>query len=298
MVKLNIELPEKFLDKEVRCGYTVTAQMKEVWAVQLDMLSKFDAVCKKYGLIYYADSGTLIGAVRHNGYIPWDDDIDIVMMRGDYKKLLAVAEKEFKYPLFLQTAYSERNYIRAHAQLRNSETTGCIFADVNTTYNKGIFIDIFPMDNLPDDDHELEQFKKKVNISWKFLTAPYVEHKNVLKKIGAFIIGLMVPFNTAFKNYEKLCEKYNGTRTERVSYIAYSRGKEKHIWKYGWFEKYHNVPFEFTEIPIPDGYDERLRTEYGDYMIIKHAPTAHGGMYLSVDIPYTKYFENAFPNNK
>lgn len=294
MVDLKIQLPDGFLNEEVRCEYRVSSEMKKVWSVQLDLLNRLDEVCKKYGLVYYADSGTLIGAVRHSGYIPWDDDIDIVMMRKDYDRLLSVAEVEFKYPIFLQTAYSEKNYIRAHAQLRNSETTGCILPDVNTEYNKGIFIDIFPLDNIPDSDIELEIFKKKIKLCWKIITAPYVEHKKLITKIISSILSIVkkkVPFDVAFRKYEKLCKKYNKELTSRISYIAYSMGKEKHIWKRRWFEQYHRVPFEFMEIPIPNGYDDRLKKEYGDYMVIRHAPTAHGNVFYSADIPYAEYFD-------
>lgn len=291
MVDLKLQVPESFYGKEVRCGYTVPSEMKKVWAVQMDMLVELSRVCKKYGLVYYADSGTLIGAVRHKGYIPWDDDIDIVMMRADYERLLDVAKKEFSYPLFLQSAYSEKNYIRAHAQLRNSETTGCILPDVNSSYNKGIFIDIFPLDNLPDDDKELEKFKKNIDWRWKIIISPYVQHKNPMKKLVAKIIGL-IGFETLFSGYEELCTKYKNCETKRVSYIAYSRGKEKHIWEKKWFENHYEVPFEFIKIEIPSGYDERLKKEYGDYMVCRHAPTAHGEAILSADIPYTEYFKN------
>lgn len=254
------------------------------------MLCELDRVCEKYNLTYYADSGTLIGAVRHGGYIPWDDDIDVVMMRNDYMRLLEVADQEFSFPLFLQSAYSERNYLRAHAQLRNSKTTGCILADINTTYNKGIFIDIFPLDNLPDDDDELEKFKKKVRTMWRIINIPYAYHKNILKRIIAKPLQYITSYKRLFAKYEKLCGKYNDVKTQRISYIAYSQGKDKHIWKKEWFEKHYQVPFEFINIEIPEGYDARLKKEYGDYTVIRQAPTAHGEIILSADIPYTEYF--------
>ena len=112
MVKLEIELPEGFLDEEVRCGYTVTAKAKRAWAVQMDLLHKLDEVCKKYNLRYFADSGTLLGAARDKGYIPWDDDIDIVMLRKDYEKLRDVADEEFKHPYFYQDMYRDEGLIR------------------------------------------------------------------------------------------------------------------------------------------------------------------------------------------
>ena len=131
-----MEFDTEFCKEEVRCGYTVSEKMKKVWSVEMDMLKELIRVCKKYDLNYYADSGTLIGAVRHNGFIPWDDDIDVAMFREDYEKLLSVAKEEFKYPYFLQTVYSEKDYLRGHAQLRNSATTGCIKNDLDKSYNR------------------------------------------------------------------------------------------------------------------------------------------------------------------
>ena len=107
MVSLNIKLPENFLDEEIRDDYVVSSQMKQVWAVELDLLNKILEVCKKYNIKIIASGGTLLGAVRHKGFIPWDDDIDLMMMRDQYDKLCDVAEKEFKYPYFFQTEYKK-----------------------------------------------------------------------------------------------------------------------------------------------------------------------------------------------
>ena len=102
------EKPE-FYKEEIRCGYTVDEKTKRVWAVQLEMLDEVERICKANGLKYFADSGTLIGAIRHEGYIPWDDDIDLVMLREDYDKFVQIAPAWLKEDLVLQTVYTEKN---------------------------------------------------------------------------------------------------------------------------------------------------------------------------------------------
>ena len=142
MVELNIKLPESFFLEEERDGYLVSAEMKSLWAVQLDLLYELDRVCRKHGIKYILDFGTLLGAIRHKGYIPWDDDIDVSMLREDYDKLLSVASQEFKEPYFLQTEYSDPGSLRPNAQLRNSRTCGILKMDLVPLhgYNQGIFI--------------------------------------------------------------------------------------------------------------------------------------------------------------
>ena len=143
------EKPE-FYKEEIRCGYTVDEKTKRVWAVQLEMLDEVERICKANGLKYFADSGTLIGAIRHEGYIPWDDDIDLVMLREDYDKFVQIAPAWLKEDLVLQTVYTEKNYLRGHAQIRNSKTCGCNEEDKKAGYNCGIFIDIYPFDVMQD----------------------------------------------------------------------------------------------------------------------------------------------------
>lgn len=295
MVDLNLQIPDEFLQEEERGGYVISQKMKKVWAVQLDMLHQLDCICQKYGLTYYADSGTLIGAIRHQGYIPWDDDIDVVMKRKDYNKLLEIAPKELKSPLFLQTVYSDKDYIRGHAQLRNSATTGFIDSDKKRKCNKGIFIDVFVMDNLPDDEKKYKRFLKKIRFWWKVLKAYQYDKNNGHSFKGRLfcntwkIIYRFVDYRKVFRYYEKLCSRYQDIDTKRLSDIAFSKGKEKRIWETKWFDSAHRVPFEFIDIVIPDGFDGRLRKEYGEYMVIQHTATAHGNVTLNADIPYDEY---------
>lgn len=296
-----LKIEDGFFKEEVKFGYNISSKMKKVWAVELDMLKKIDEICKKYGITYFADSGTLIGVIRHKGFIPWDDDIDIVMLRDDYNKFLEVAKEELDYPYFLQTAYTDKGYCREHAQLRNSSTTGFILSDEKAMFNKGIFLDIFPLDELPDSNIKLKIQLLKMKVLWRILHSGTFHFKgnkysfkhNIFHLFSKIIIKIFT-FQRLFSHYEKISSKYNNKGNKRISYIAYSRGKEKHIWEKEWFKEAIRMPFENIEINVPIGYDQRLKKEYGDYMKISKVPTTHGGVIFEPDIPYEEYFKERY----
>ena len=94
-------IDENYLKEEIKCGFRITTERKKLFAVMLDLLYTFDNVCKKHDLKYFFVYGSLIGAVRHNGFIPWDDDLDVAMPREDYEKFIKLSD-EFNEPYFLQ----------------------------------------------------------------------------------------------------------------------------------------------------------------------------------------------------
>ena len=110
---------EKYLQPETRNGFYVDTTRKKVWLIALDLLHQFDSICQKYSLRYYLMFGSLLGAVRHNGFIPWDDDVDVAMPREDYEKIMKL-KNEFKHPYFLQNPYSDNGYYQSFMKLRNS----------------------------------------------------------------------------------------------------------------------------------------------------------------------------------
>lgn len=295
MLPISIEVPSEFLLEEKRCDYIVSSKMKQVWAIQLDLLTQLQNICKKYGLEYFADSGTLIGAMRHKGYIPWDDDIDIAMKREDYERLIEIAPKELSEPYFLQNAYSDR-FVKGYSRLRNTRTTCITLHDVKMKCNKGIFVDIFPLDLIPEGTDErspwIKNLKRRLDLIQVGANFRPSDFDNPLKKAVCFAENIyfnIFDYKKSFQRFEKECAKYNGTNSTKMSYIEYSMGKAKHYWDASCFGGSLEVPFEFTKISIPKGYDSRLRVEYGDYMEMRKAPTQHGTAILEPEISYIDY---------
>ena len=286
----------EFYREEVRCGFPVTEKMKRVWAVQLAMLDEVERICRKYGLRYFADSGTLIGAVRDKGYIPWDDDIDLAMLREDYERFVKVAPRELGEGLKLQTVYTEENYLRGHAQIRDGRTTGYNEEDARAGYNCGIFIDIFPLDGMPDGKLAARLWAFQVRLCWMVLYTwyryDYYEKKTLAGRLlHGFGRLLHIPMRRAYRRYEMVCARYRGKKTERVCDTVFISQLAKNTWERKWFEDVVYLPFENRQIPAPAGYDGRLRAEYGEYWKPAKAPTMHGGLVLDPDVPYEEYLK-------
>lgn len=304
MVDLKIELPDGFLEEEVRCDYTVTKDIKEVWAIEIDLLMQLDEVCKKHNLKYYITDGTMLGTVRHKGFIPWDDDIDVTMFRDDYEKLLKVAETEFKYPYFLQTEYSDPGCLRGHAQLRNSATTGILKTEEGKfKFNQGLFLDVFVMDNVIDDKKLFEQQKKdaekyrKRAVKYARWSTRYYKQNTWQSKVKGILYPVVNTFlrktkleEKNFRKFEEVCKRYNNMETKYVTTLEFSFDIErwgKRLKSY--FDKVEYMPFEFIKLPISVDYDEMLRNDYGDYMVFKKGASAHGDMIIDTARSYTEY---------
>ena len=121
--------------------------LRKAQLIMLDMLIEFDAICKKHRLQYWLDSGTLLGAVRHQGFIPWDDDIDLSMPIEDYNKFLEIAKSELSNDIFFQTSQTDKNFKFDYIKLRSNKASIVEFheKDKQIKYHQGVFVDIFPM---------------------------------------------------------------------------------------------------------------------------------------------------------
>lgn len=302
MLPIKLELPDGFLDEEVRCGYTVSAEMKKLWAVELDLLAEFDRVCKKHGLTYFADSGTLLGAIRHKGFIPWDDDIDVAMFREDYRKLTRIAAQEFRHPYFFQTPFTDPGLVMGGSRLRNSDTTLISdFENKRPYQNKGVFIDIFVLDNVPDSESALKNAKRFLKCYWRVLRyASYYESyfkpgekypaKRVLLGKASLALKKIFGMERLSRGYESYCSRWFGEETIRIGTLECSRGKD--IYQREWYDGVTFVPFEHINIPAPEGYHSVLSEMFGDYMVMKQVSSQHRALAFDAEIPYCEYENN------
>lgn len=268
------------LNEEVRCGFTVTRERKLLWACQLDMLKELLGVCERHGIRIFADAGTLIGAVREKGFIPWDDDIDMVMLREDYQKLCAVAGSEFKEPLFFQTIYTDRFYGNRHAQLRNSATT-CIRTDGRyPRHNAGVFIDIFVLDSIPSSVRGAARMFRRVKRRMLGVKTAV----KLVKHIPRWLYDRLDLDGRMYRRYERELMAHYADRNRYVSKISLH-------WREFLFDKedYADIvmlPFEDIMIPAPAGYDRILTINYGDYITPSKAPSGHGTLLFDTKRSY------------
>lgn len=289
--RLNISADLQFnihmnLEPETRNGYFISADKKKVWAVEMQLLKKLLEMCEKHNLRIWAEGGTLLGAIRHHGYIPWDDDIDMAMPREDYDKLQVFAKKEFKEPYFFQSGFTDI-FPNGMTRLRMNDTTAILPQTLFQKCHQGIFIDIFPLDVVPDDDivfKRLLERREKEKEKMMFYSSNHFSFTNlkydwiVLKaKIEIGIIG----FHSYFFKYDNTVKQFSKTQNKRVSIFSWLYDK-KYLREKKWYSDTLHMPFENIMIPVPKDYDKILTTQYGEYMKPVKEPTMHGS-YLALD---------------
>lgn len=287
------------LNTEVRRGYEISSEMKKVWQIQLELVKKVLDVCKKHNLKIWAGYGTLIGAIREKGYIPWDDDMDLVMFRDDYEKLLSVAKSEFEEPYFFQNAYTDEKYPRGHSQVRYNGTAAILPCDINTKFNQSIFIDIFVLDALPKNKFVFTANAMKAERLRYLLSLR--TYANFTLRPKAFLKYLFSRVFFAFNDYRKVYRKFEqlyscGNSLEHkdeYSCPAFTLPQVFiNIQKKEWYADTIYMPFEDIMMPVPSGYDEILTNQYGDYMTPAQAPSLHGNVIFDTERSYTEVLKD------
>jgi lipopolysaccharide cholinephosphotransferase len=287
-----------YFREEVRDEFLVDETRKKVWAIGIDLLLQVDRICKKYGFQYYLMYGSLLGAIRHKGFIPWDDDIDIAMPRKDYEEFLKVAAADLDAPYFLQTPETDCGYYYSFAKLRNSNTTGMIPWFRYSDFNMGFALDIFPVDvckleGVEDRFHII----KKMNID----NSTYMRMKNPdLSEADKLRVSQYRGGDPLVRYHEiqRIAMQFEEERDEvsqRIVAVATVYDYQKQIFDASDVENVLYVSFEGFKFPIPVGYDKILKTLYGDYMAfppVEKRGTWHRDKIIDPDKSYREYLKS------
>ncbi len=294
------------------CG--LSEDRKRLRTVLLDLLVEFDRVCKQNEIRYFLDSGTLLGAVRHKGFIPWDDDIDVILLREEYERLCEIGPKAFSAPYFFQTNKTDPGSARRHAQLRNSETTGILESEMRFgrpmfRFNQGVFLDVLVLDDVPDDAEELEAFRRELwglcrkmanakgclgadrLVPWSALSPANTRMKlhALLLKCGNVFFGKSI-VDSACEELERRVQRYNGTGQSRCANFALNpRRPDSQLFDKRIYSETAEYDFEGLKFPGPKDYNAVLTGHYGDWRTPVVGASSHGGVFVDVDNPYTKY---------
>lgn len=297
-----MEFPKEFFESECRCDFEVSVMMKRAWAAEMEVLKVVGDICEKHGLQYFADWGTLLGAIRHKGFIPWDDDIDICMKRDDYMKLIRILPQELPKGFAIAGMYSPSkrlqdaayvSYLRVIADEQQWDFNDYMKYFHGFPYQR-VGIDIYPVDDAPTDFEELTEVRNLASQGvvilrdWEALQQAGVLEAYLMQYgeiCGAEIPKDVTP-NWLWRFVDAICSMYAGKETEYVTCWGGWKGKLPHHYKKEWYDKAVYVPFENMQIPVPCGYEELLRHRYGDYTIFKRGAASH-------DYPFYGHMEAA-----
>ncbi len=247
--------------------------LREVQMGALDILRRIDAVCEEEGLRYWVAYGTLIGAVRHKGFIPWDDDLDIMMPRPDYEKLVShfVRNAGSEKPLVALVPEGGRN--QPFLITRISDTRFRMEGEYGDLVDGlGTFVDVYPLDGMGDDYEEakrreaeayghVRKYVQALNPKTNSVKAGPL--KSLAKAAHAALLGEPSRYQGKL---EGLRDEFSYEESRYVAVAAWPSSEDTSVYPRALFEGTERVPFEDATVPVPAGYDEILRTDFGDYM--------------------------------
>lgn len=253
-------------------------QLKKLHGELLQLLVEVDRICKKNNIPYFLSHGTLLGAIRHKGFIPWDDDVDIQMLRSDYERFFNICKNDLnKSKFLLQNQKLDKHYNWVYGKLRLKNTSYIRSGQEHLKQEDGIFLDIFPLDSI-----SLNKYRQKIDINIckicrKILWA------QVGKKSSDFVR------KTLFKTLSFIPRKFtifvfnlfSISGNKRLTPLLVCHNLSGHIFRQEWYSETIFVEFEGHKFPVPKEYDNVLTSVYGDYRKLPPEEKRLGHCYAS-----------------
>ena len=275
--------------------------MTELQKLELDMLKEFIRICDELNLTYYLVCGSALGAAKYQGFIPWDDDLDVALPREDYDVFCEKAQSMLPEHLFLQNHLTDEQYPLYMSKIRNSNTTFIERIHSKIDMNHGVYIDVFPLDGYPNDEKNIKKFERQkvlynrrrlVRCEFNRFTKPlYRQAKN---------IALLVLFKTIgyCRNTQKITNKFSKITAKypcKDSKLWCNHGNWQGKLEYAPKEQYGKgmmTKFEGIDVRIPEKYDEYLTQKYGDWRLDlpeEAKKGSHKFTILDITKPYAYY---------
>jgi len=273
-----MKVPKDYYQAEVRDGFYIPSEMKRCWAATIGVLNEIDKICKRHGLHYFAEYGTLLGAVRHGGFVPWDDDFDISMRRDDYMVFLKVARDELPEDYALLSVYNNPDYDNYLSRVVNSMFINVEqdFLEANHNFPFAVGVDIFPLDYFDYDENENDTLKELIVLAQSIVhyIDPKISDVNELDDTIKSIVdhfcelcGIPIENGRPIRQQiyiinERICSSFR-SNSPYLSNLYFWVENGNQVYKKEVFENTIRIPFEFSHISVPIGYDEKLCNAYG-----------------------------------
>lgn len=275
MAYKKLVFPEEFFRAEEREGFFVSETMKRYWANCMEIVNVVGSICEKHDIPYFADGGNLLGAIRHKGFVPWDDDVDITLKRPDYERLMQILPKELPEGYTLSNAFVEEEHTQFFAGVSNGTEMNLSKEQLENHYGCPFVavIDIFPLDYLPRDTVWAEAVKNTFLSIWQ--TIRMVENHESKQNIERAICLIEKQLDVQIDRNKMLvsqlwqianqlamsCTETDGDRVVSwCDYINKGISYDKH-----WFDHVIKVPYETETICVSTDYEKILDTMFGDW---------------------------------
>lgn len=248
--------------------------LKDVQKVQYELLKEVDKICAKHNIKYFLVAGTTLGAVRHDGFIPWDDDLDIGMARDDYEKFKEIMTHNFFDEMFFQDSNTDINYGNIFGKVRKTNTIYTENAAKNSRAKNGVYIDIFCFDNAPDEFIKRYYQKYSIYIYKRLLLLKnnyslLKDEDSFYKKIICAFLKIITKFlsrKALVKRIDRISKKYNVNNTLNKVNLGGAYTYEKELIPSYYLSKIELHKFEDALFPIFENFDLYLTNLYGNYM--------------------------------
>lgn len=243
-------------------------QLRQIQQIQLEMLQEVDRICRKCGIKYNIIAGTLLGAVRHGGYIPWDDDADVALLRSEYEKFRKACKTELDTTRFYFQDYrNTKGYRWGYGKLRRKNTLFLREHQEHMPYEQGVFIDIFPLDAVPDNycARALQNFECFCvrKILWSKVGKK--ADKNSLMRVWYAILD-KIPEKVILAYHHRMIQRVNRKSTRMVRILAFPTPNNEYGYYRSWYENSTEIMFEGVPFQGINDYDSYLHFKFGDYM--------------------------------